>query len=62
MVSSYNLSTQMAFGQVNRSSLMTNNNSFNQIVDSLRTFKEGLEKDDTSLEQDKPFSFSEGNN
>ena len=43
MVSSYNLSTQMAFGQVKRSSLMTSNSNFNGIIDDLRTFKQEIE-------------------
>ena len=45
MVSRYDMSTQMAFGQVNRSSLLTNNSNHNELVSLLERAKESVEED-----------------
>ena len=43
MLSSYNLSTQMPFGQVNRASLLGNNSGFNQTMSLFLSIKRSLE-------------------
>lgn len=43
IMSDFSLSTQMAFGQINRQSLLTNNETFNREVDTLRSWKLSLE-------------------
>ena len=48
MVSRYDMSTQMAFGQVNHSSLLTNNSNHNELVSLLERAKESVEEDYTS--------------
>ena len=49
MVSRYDLSTQMAFGQVNRQTLLGNNTNFNQLVDLLNKVKRKIEDDNPIL-------------
>jgi len=49
MISRYDMSTQMAFGQVNRSSLLTNNTTFNDLVSLLGDAKARVEEDNTVL-------------
>ena len=49
MVSRYDLSTQMAFGQVNRQTLLGNNTNFNQLVDLLNRVKRKIEDDNPIL-------------
>lgn len=43
IMSDFSLSTQMAFGQTNRQSLLANNQTFNREVDTLRSWKTSLE-------------------
>ena len=49
IVSRYDMSTQMAFGQVNRSSLLTNNSGFNELVGLLERAKVNVESNNTFL-------------
>jgi hypothetical protein len=53
MVSRYDLSTQMAFGQVNRQTLLGNNTNFNQLVDLLNRVKRKIEDDNSILIDNK---------
>ena len=49
LISDYSLSTQMAFGQINRSSLLGNNKTFNDAINNLRTFLTYFETIETGL-------------
>jgi len=53
LVSRYDMSTQMAFGQINRQTLLGNNTNFNQLVDLLNRVKRNIEEDNLMLIEDE---------